>query len=254
MFKKLILIFIFLLWLGFSNISFAETSVTEIRLNVIKNSATVCAENWIWSDACNQAMATRNDTIQNSINLSKAELNYNNQSTIDDYNNSLYNSINDEINNQENNSSPNFMDTSKALQWEPTVENANTINEFKRNIDERARDIDCAAGWKNEWNCIDKANFVIDVDSISPWMNVRKWSTNKTINYALGTIIQKLMIGLGSLSLLIMTVWAWYIVLHGWQDELLNKWKSIFMSGIYAMLVALSSYYLIVIVRYVLYA
>jgi len=120
--------------------------------------------------------------------------------------------------------------------------------------EKEARDKDCAAGWKNEWNCIDKANFVIDVDSISPWMSIKKWSTSKTINYALGTIIQKLMIGLGSLSLLIMTVWAWYIVLHGWQDELLNKWKSIFMSGIYAMLVALSSYYLIVIVRYVLYA
>jgi len=102
--------------------------------------------------------------------------------------------------------------------------------------------------------CIDKATFEINVDNISPWMNHIKGDTNKTINFALGTIIQKLMIGLGSLSLLIMTVWAWYIVLHGWQDELLNKWKSIFMSGIYAMLVALSSYYLIVIVRYVLYA
>jgi len=101
---------------------------------------------------------------------------------------------------------------------------------------------------------ITKVEFQIDVDDISPWMNHIKWDTNKTINFALGTIIQKLMIGLGSLSLLIMTVWAWYIVLHGWQDELLNKWKSIFMSGIYAMLVALSSYYLIVIVRYVLYA
>jgi hypothetical protein len=73
------------------------------------------------------------------------------------------------------------------------------------------------------------------------------------VNFALGTIIQKLMIGLGSLSVLIMTIWAWYIVLHNGQDELLNKWKSIFMSGIYAMAIALSSYYLITIVRYILY-
>ena len=101
---------------------------------------------------------------------------------------------------------------------------------------------------------ITTTNFEIDVSAISPWMSIKKWSTSETINYALGTIIQTLMIGLGSLSLLIMTVGAWYMVLHNWQDELLNKWKSIFMSWIYSMIVALSSYYIIVIVRYILYA
>jgi hypothetical protein len=117
-----------------------------------------------------------------------------------------------------------------------------------------AHDAACTS-WDLAWKCIDKPNFTIKVDDISPWMNVWTfgWDTKKTVNFAFATIIQKLMIGLGSLSLLIMTVWAWYIVLHNWQDELLNKWKSIFMSWVYAMVVALSSYYIIVIVRYILY-
>jgi hypothetical protein len=95
--------------------------------------------------------------------------------------------------------------------------------------------------------------FTINVNKITPGMKVKWGSLEETVNFALGTIIQKLMIGLGSLSILIMTVGAWYIVLHNWQDELLNKWKSIFMSWIYAMIVALTSYYLITIVRYLLY-
>ena len=100
---------------------------------------------------------------------------------------------------------------------------------------------------------ITKSVFTISVNDITPGMKVHGGDIEENVNFALGTIIQKLMIGLGSLSILIMTVWAWYIVLHNGQDELLNKWKSIFMSWIYAMMVALSSYYLIVIVRYVLY-
>jgi hypothetical protein len=63
-----------------------------------------------------------------------------------------------------------------------------------------------------------------------------------------------MMIALGSLSVLIMTIWGWYIIMHNWQDELLSKWKSIFMSWVYAMSVALSSYYIISIVRYLLYS
>jgi hypothetical protein len=77
--------------------------------------------------------------------------------------------------------------------------------------------------------------------------------TKQNVNYALGTIIQTLMIALWSLALLIMTVGAGYIVLHHGQDELLSKWKSIFMSWVYALVVALSSYYLVAIFRYILF-
>jgi len=106
---------------------------------------------------------------------------------------------------------------------------------------------------KEAKNDITTSVFTINVGDISPWMNTHGGNLEENVNFVLGTIIQKLMIGLGSLSILIMTVGAWYIVLHNGQDELLNKWKSIFMSWIYAMIVALGSYYLIVIVRYLLY-
>lgn len=110
--------------------------------------------------------------------------------------------------------------------------------------------------WSIWWSSSDdltSPDFIINVNDISPWI-VWKWNnTNERINWLLWTFIQKMMIALWSLSILIMTVWAWYIVFHNWQDELLSKWKSIFMAWVYAMIVALSSYLLVSIVRYILY-
>lgn len=95
--------------------------------------------------------------------------------------------------------------------------------------------------------------FQINVNDVSPWIK-SEWTTTKDrVNWILGTIIQKMMIALWSLSILIMAFWTWYIILHNWQDEILSKWKSIFMSGVYAMILALSSYYLISIIRFLLY-
>ena len=115
------------------------------------------------------------------------------------------------------------------------------------------------AAWENAQNTADPSwditswEFIISVQDISPGMTPI-WSTTKeNINFLLATIIQNMMIALWSLALLIMTVWAWYILLHHGEDALLSKWKDIFMSWIYAMIVALSSYYLISIVRYLLY-
>lgn len=95
--------------------------------------------------------------------------------------------------------------------------------------------------------------FQIHVNDISPWMWLAWWTAKENLNFAIWVIIQNLMIALWSLSLLIMTIWAWYILLHHGQDELLSKWKSIFMSWIIALIVALSSYYLVSILRYLLY-
>ena len=102
--------------------------------------------------------------------------------------------------------------------------------------------------------CLDKTSFMIDVSSLSPWLEVWWSTTSQRVNWLLWTIIQKMMIALASISVLLMTVWGGYIILHNWQDELLSKWKAIFMSWIYAIVIALSSYYLISIVRYILYS
>ncbi len=95
--------------------------------------------------------------------------------------------------------------------------------------------------------------FTISVNDISPGMWVQWTTTKENVNYLLGTIIQNLMIALWSLAILIMTIWAWYMLTYYGQDEQLSKWKKIFMSGVYAMITALSAYYIVSIVRYLLY-
>ncbi len=109
--------------------------------------------------------------------------------------------------------------------------------------------------WVNaEWD-ITTTEFEININDFSPWWTSSfiQDNTTETINYTLGTIIQKLMIGLGSIALIIMTIWAWYIIIYHGQDELLSKWKSMFISWIIALVVALSSYYLVDIVKNLLY-
>ncbi len=102
-------------------------------------------------------------------------------------------------------------------------------------------------------NDITSRGFSISVNDLTPGLDVKGKTTKENVNYALWTIIQKMMMALWSLALLIMTIWGWYIVLHHWQDELLSKWKSIFMSWVYALVVALGSYYLVAILRYILF-
>ena len=118
----------------------------------------------------------------------------------------------------------------------------NELNTAKRNLD-------CA----NSWTCIDKSTFKIWVnETIWVWFKV-EWDTSQVINRTLGTVIQKLMIALWVLAVLIMTIWGGYIILYHGQDELLSKGKSIFMSGVTSLVVALSSYYIVAILRYILY-
>lgn len=111
------------------------------------------------------------------------------------------------------------------------------------------------SNYKNseDYTKISEAWFSISVnETIWVWFKV-EWDTSQVINRTLWTIIQKLMIALWVLAVLIMTVWAGYIIMYHGQDELLSKGKSIFMSGITALVVALSSYYLVSILRYILY-
>jgi hypothetical protein len=96
---------------------------------------------------------------------------------------------------------------------------------------------------------------MIWVKDITPWGDNLEWDDREqVINNFFGNLIQTLMIWLGSLALLIMTIWAWYMILAHGQDELLSKWKSIFMSWIISLVVALTSYYLVAFVRFLLYS
>lgn len=126
---------------------------------------------------------------------------------------------------------------------EEIVANAKVVQEAKDAYDDSD---------KAEWD-ITSRWYQINVNDISPGMEISGKTTQENVNIALATIIQNLMVALWSLALLIMTIWAWYIVLHHGQDELLSKWKSIFMSWVIALVVALSSYYLINIIRFILF-
>jgi hypothetical protein len=116
---------------------------------------------------------------------------------------------------------------------------------------------------KCEWpNCLDSVDFKINVND-TIWIGFATGSgylaakeaewTSGVVNFVLWTIIQKLMIALWVLSVLIMTVGGWYIIMYHGQDELLSKGKSIFMSGVIALVVALSSYYIVSGLRFILY-
>jgi hypothetical protein len=106
------------------------------------------------------------------------------------------------------------------------------------------------------WDKINESDFTISVNDIAPWgkLVIEGDSTSMTLNRTLWTMIQQMMIRLGSLSLIIMTIWWWYMIIYHGQDELLSKWKYIFMSWIIALVVSLGSYYMVALLRYILYS
>lgn len=108
------------------------------------------------------------------------------------------------------------------------------------------------------WNCLDSPNFTVPVTwMFNFWSKVSskiKWETwEKKFTSFLWIIIQKMMVVLWVVSLFIMTVWAWYIIIYHWEDELLSKWKNIFIAWIISLVVALTSYYMVSLVRYIIY-
>lgn len=106
----------------------------------------------------------------------------------------------------------------------------------------------------NSQGCIEKSTMMIDTSLFSVWGNgLKQQDAKSTINFVLGTVIQKLMIALWVLALLIMTYGAWLIIIHHGEDEYLSKGKNIFIAGIMSLVIALSSYYLVNMIAYILY-
>ncbi len=104
------------------------------------------------------------------------------------------------------------------------------------------------------WNCIDRSSFKINTDNFSLGKNNLKWTNwTQTINNTFWVIIQQLMIILWTLSLVVISIWAWFMMLFHWDDSTLTKWKNTIKWWIIALVVALSSYYIINMVWYILY-
>jgi len=112
---------------------------------------------------------------------------------------------------------------------------------------------DCSGG-----DCFDKESFKINVNTFSPWggeMLDKVWSSSveEKANFFLGTAIQKMMIALWVLALLIMTAWGGFMIIYSGQEEMLSKWKSLFLAGIISLFVALMSYVFISVIIFILY-
>lgn len=102
---------------------------------------------------------------------------------------------------------------------------------------------------------ISDSNFTIDVGTITPTDTTKlQWQTSsKNIEALWTTVITKLITAFWVLSLLVMTIWAWFMIIYHGQDELLTRWKSIFSYGLISLVVALSAWFLVNFVSYLLY-
>lgn len=109
-------------------------------------------------------------------------------------------------------------------------------------------------------NDISKSHFEIDtawfwIGLTSSWWGAWSEATStEKANFFLWKLISKLMIALSSIALIIMVIWWWYMALNLWEDDQLSKWKTIFKTWVYALVIALSSYFIVSFIRYVLYS
>lgn len=104
----------------------------------------------------------------------------------------------------------------------------------------------------NAW--IEDSSFMINTSDLLWTSNTIKQTTAKaTIDKWLEVTVQKMMVALWVIALFIMTIGWWYMIFAHGQDELLNKWKSIFNAWLIALIVALSSSIIMKVVIYLLY-
>lgn len=104
-------------------------------------------------------------------------------------------------------------------------------------------------------NCFDRPSFTIDVSTFSPgWKDFLWKGTGKEVsNLFLWAIVRRLIVALWIIALLIMTIWAGFMIAYGGEEGNITKGKSIFKAGFIALFIALSSYTIMSIIIYILY-
>ncbi len=97
-------------------------------------------------------------------------------------------------------------------------------------------------------------SFTIEASRFTPraW-NATSWDMETVTNNILVDIIDSLIISFWVLSLLVMVIWWGYMIIYSGQEELLSKWKKIFMAGIISLVIALLAWMIVSLVRYLLY-
>lgn len=96
--------------------------------------------------------------------------------------------------------------------------------------------------------------FTVSVDTFSPFWTALSWDwTQWNVDNLLARILNALIIFIWVAAVFFMTVWAWYMIIYHWQDELLSKWKTIFTSWLIALVVALSAWIIVRLFVFLLY-
>ena len=90
------------------------------------------------------------------------------------------------------------------------------------------------------------------------WFTPRAWSATSgdmrsVTDSILENVIDSPFIAFWVLSLLVMVIWAWHMIIYTGQEDLLSKWKKIFMAGIISLSIALLSWLIVNFVNYLLY-
>lgn len=105
------------------------------------------------------------------------------------------------------------------------------------------------------WEWLNSSSYMFSTKDFVPgWTYSSWWKTEKKFSNWLITIIRKLVIPFWVLAVFVMTIWAWYMILSNWNDEMLNKWKKIFKMWIFSTVIVLSSYIIVELVKNLLYA
>ncbi|MFA5917269.1 MAG: hypothetical protein WC850_03505 [Candidatus Gracilibacteria bacterium] len=75
----------------------------------------------------------------------------------------------------------------------------------------------------------------------------------KKTNNLLILIIEILMVAIGVIALFIISIGAGYMIFYNGNEEFLKKGRNMISTGFLALFIALSSYYIMNLVRYILY-
>jgi hypothetical protein len=130
--------------------------------------------------------------------------------------------------------------------WPLEKEVSNTRKTYDEALNKYAKDPASKKDFSSIW-------FELNTSDLFPWNRYWKKDDYKEDIYDfLMDIIQKMMIWLGSIALIIIVIWSSFMILYYWEDSMLTKWKSIFSAWIISLIVALSAYYMIEIIKYLI--
>lgn len=143
----------------------------------------------------------------------------------------------------------NDTENKNALDWKRELEKQKRIENYEK------RQKECS----EKQNCLDTADFKFPIWILSAtWNEENKFinkdsDAKKTTNRTLGLFIQKLSIWMWTLAIILMLIWVWHMILHAGQEDVLWRWKTMFISSIIAIAISLSSYILVELVIYIVY-